>query len=498
VVTPRVLHLGNILNNGYLNAKVLRQHGWPADAVGVDYWHVQGQPEWDEVEIVDPSLDHFNPDWTRVDLHGFQRPWWFHDPLLAQIPEAAEHLRRREPGNYHGMPPTGSAALPLVEPRWKRGLRRAAGLLGVGGAGRAAKQRARRAALTRADDVEWQALIDEFARHYPAWTKQLTAQDIADHSERALAHRPLLDLYALVQGSGLDPINVLIARPDLPFVCYEHGTMRDFPFEDSARGRLYALALKKAQHIIITNQDANLSAERLGLTRYSFIPHVVDEAIFRPTPSKRRAWLLQQYGCTSLVLGPARHHWKHAPPGMENSWFKRNDIAIRGLGRLFRQRPNLKTLVVFFEWGQEVALSKALIKECGFEHRVRWEPISSKPVMADLYNAADVVLDQFNDIGVFGTVVPESLACGRPVVLNFKREQHIWCYGEPPPCIDARTEEQVAAKVGELLEDDKMREQLGQQSLDWFQRHHSTDVVAKRHVAVYQAIAERLGWKWSL
>lgn len=496
LVNQRVLHLGNILNNGYLNAKVLRAHGWPADAVGVDYWHVQGQPEWDEVEITDVKIDHFNPDWTKVDLKGFTRPWWFHDPLLAQLPEAAEHLRRKEPADYHKVTPTGSAAAPQPEPLWKRGLRRALAPLGLVEARRLARQHARLAEMKGRDDATWRLLVEEFARHYPDRPKKLTAQDIADHSERALAHRPLFDLYPLVQGSGLDPNNVLIARPDLPFVCYEHGTMRDFPYEDSARGRLYALALKKAQRVIITNQDANVSAERLGISNYTFIPHVVDETIFRPFESRRRRELLRQYGCETIVLSPARHHWKHAPPGMENSWFKRNDIAIRGLGRLFRRKPDLKTLVIFFEWGQEVQFSKELIAECGFADRVRWEPIASKRVMSDFYNAADVVLDQFNDIGVFGTVVPETLACAKPVLLNFKREQHIWCYGKPPPCIDARTEEQVEARVGELLENARMREAIGLQGLEWFLAHHSTKVVGSRHIDVYLGVADRLGLNW--
>lgn len=495
-MNQRVLHLGNILNNGYLNAKVLRRRGWPADAVGVDYWHVQGQPEWDEVEIIDPKIDHFNPDWSKVDLKGFTRPWWYHDPLLAQLPEAAEHLRRKEAADYRRVPPTGTAAAHKADPLWRRILRRALIPMGMIEARRAAMQQRRLAEMRQRDDVTWRNLVNEFAHHYPDWPKKLSPQDIADQSARALWHRPLFDLYPLVQGSGLDPINVLIARPDLPFVCYEHGTMRDFPYEDSARGRLYALALKKAQRVIITNQDANLSAARLGITNYTFIPHVVDETIFRPFESQRRQGLLQQYGCDSIVLAPARHHWKHAPPGMENSWFKRNDIAIRGLGRLFSIKPHLKTLVIFFEWGQEVALSKALIKEFGFEDRVRWEPISSKRVMSDFYNAADVVLDQFNDIGVFGTVVPEALACGKPVLLNFKREQHIWCYGEPPPCVDARAEEQIEARVGELLENPVMRETVGRQGLEWFLTHHSTKVVADGHIGVYLEISNRLGWQW--
>jgi len=117
--------------------------------------------------------------------------------------------------------------------------------------------------------------------------------------------------------------------------------------------------------------------------------------------------------------------------------------------------------------------------------------------MRDFYNAADVVLDQFSRIGVFGTVVPEALACGKPVVLNFQRDRHVWCYGEPPPCINAESELDVEARVGELLEDASHRRRVGECGLAWFLAHHSTTVVGQRHIDVYQRIAERRGWCWN-
>ena len=71
-------------------------------------------------------------------------------------------------------------------------------------------------------------------------------------------------------------------------------------------------------------------------------------------------------------------------------------------------------MVIFFEWGQEVAESKALIDECGFADRVRWEPIAEQPVMREYYNAADIVFDQFNaGIGTFGDGGPRSARLGQ-------------------------------------------------------------------------------------
>jgi glycosyltransferase involved in cell wall biosynthesis len=289
----------------------------------------------------------------------------------------------------------------------------------------------------------------------------------------------------------------MVNDPDQPLISFEHGTMREFPFEDSARGRLYALALKRSERIFITNADCNLAAERLGLKHYTFVPHPVDEELYRPQPSVVGARIRRERQSDYIFVAPARHHWKNCPPGLENSWLKRNDILIRALGKFFADRPSIRATVVFFEWGQEVALSKALVEECGFAERTIWEPIASKPVMRDYYNAADVVFDQFNaGIGTFGTVVPEALASGKPVLLNYKTELHHWCFPELPPAINASTVDEIAHWTGRLIDDDAYRLTLGRNSRDWFLRNHSSTLVASRMIDVYLEIADRHGWSW--
>jgi glycosyltransferase involved in cell wall biosynthesis len=492
-VERRVLHLGNILNNGYLNSKFLRRRGWAADSVTIDYFHVQAQPEWEEVPVIDPGLSHTEPDWNTIDLGGYARPAWFHDVRLADVPRLADQIRSGKPSGRRGdLLPRGPAAQPLA----------ALGAtvldrLGVRGLVRAAHTRQRVLAEQLASDSVARRLVDEFAAAYPAREMPLTIADVVTMQTVSRRHAPLLALYPLVQAYSLDPIYALINDPDQPLICFEHGTMREFPFEDSPRGRLYALALKKAERVFITNADCNLSAERLALNNYTFVPHPVDEALYRPAESPLRDRLRREHGCEYIFVAPARHHWKHCPPGLENSWLKRNDVMIRALGRLFRAQPALRVLVVFFEWGQEVDLSKALVAECGFADRTRWEPIASKPVMRDYYNAADIVFDQFNDgIGTFGTVVPEALASGKPVLLNYKKELHHWCFPELPPALHAADEEAIEAHIVRLLADGHYRQTLGHLGREWFVRYHSSNVVADRMIQVYLDIAERRGWRW--
>jgi glycosyltransferase involved in cell wall biosynthesis len=494
----RVLHLGNILNNGYLNAKFLRRRGWAADSVTIDYRHVQAQPEWEEVPVVNPKLSHFDPDWSAIDLGGYERVDWFHDIDLKDVPRLAEAISLGRPSGRHGER-LGDTSVRQSAP--STGLKRAAvrvlDTFGLGSFGRSAARDVRVRVLEATASTALQNLVQEFAAAYPDRADALTLHDIAEYRESSTARGPLFAQYPLVQAYSLDPIYVLLNDPVQPFICFEHGTMREFPFEDSARGRLYALALKRAERVFITNADCNRSAERLGLTNYTFVPHPVDENLYRPAESPLRGALQREHGCDYVFLAPARHHWKHCPPGLENSWLKRNDILIRALGRFFAAHADTRALVVFFEWGQEVDLSKQLIAECGFADRVRWEPIASKPVMREFYNAADIVFDQFNDgIGTFGTVVPEALASGKPVLLNYKKELHTWCFPELPPALNTSSEEAIERHIVDLLSNEERRREVGRHGREWFLRYHSSSLVAERMIDVYLEIAGRRGWEW--
>ena len=74
---PRILHIGNIANNAYNNAKLLNKLGFENDVICYDYYHIMGCPEWEDAEFENTLDDDFHPDWTKVDVNGFKRPDWF-------------------------------------------------------------------------------------------------------------------------------------------------------------------------------------------------------------------------------------------------------------------------------------------------------------------------------------------------------------------------------------------------------------------------------------
>jgi hypothetical protein len=75
---PNALHLGNVANNAYHNAKLMRSAGVECDVVAYDYYHVMACPEWEDADFASPPQDQFHPDWTSVpELATYERPSWF-------------------------------------------------------------------------------------------------------------------------------------------------------------------------------------------------------------------------------------------------------------------------------------------------------------------------------------------------------------------------------------------------------------------------------------
>jgi glycosyltransferase involved in cell wall biosynthesis len=73
----RVLHVGNIANNAYLNAKFLRNIGVDAHVLSQDYFHVMACPEWEEIEITEPYGNDNAPSFSPIDVKTYRRPRWF-------------------------------------------------------------------------------------------------------------------------------------------------------------------------------------------------------------------------------------------------------------------------------------------------------------------------------------------------------------------------------------------------------------------------------------
>ena len=430
----KILHVGNIANNAYNNAKFLRRKGVEADVLCYDYTHVMAQPEWEDAKFQEQP-DEFHPRWDQHDLQGFKRPPWF----------LQEELARRVPG-----PRT----------QWFKGHRR----------------------LERVfrDPMRWVQVFPKYleCRRTGSLPRPHFMDVLRVYPSRTCFMKWFAG-YDLIQAYATEPIHAWMFAPDRPCVAFEHGTMREIPFEDSARGRLLTLAYRKAARVLITNPDVIASAQRLGLKNFQFIPHPVDETKYRPFRTSLRDRLMNQYQTDLILFAPSRHNWA----------LKGNDLLLKAFARLL-ESISQKSILILSEWGQEVDQSKRLIETLGVGARVVWTPPLNKMKLIDYYNAADVVLDQFT-IGTFGTVTPEAMACGKPVILHFDREVHDWCYAEMPPIIAAKTVVEIFEGLMRLVSDPGLRVAIGQSSREWIVKHHGWELVADRQIGMYRELLQR-------
>ena len=329
----RSAHAGNIANNAYLIAKFLRRRGEDAHVFHFRSEFIMGHPEWEDADF-DVEFDPFDPpDWARVQYtNDYVRPPWAH--YISGLPSPYE-LPREAPGGRETRviaATYGDATAP--QGQLVRLLRRGSAALAARYATLARQGQLRpheqaqlqvlalarltvehlasaraqrrlfltdrlRAVLAEVDAINAESRLQ-------AAGQRVTMRDLAKTPFWA-SYRPIAVDFDLVQLYGLEAVKGVFLPPEKPFVAFEHSTMRTLPFANSVQGRLLALAYQTADYCVITNPDVVSSAQRLGLQRYRFIPHPLDQSKYTPGETTVRAEIQRATGSELIFLCPTRH-----------------------------------------------------------------------------------------------------------------------------------------------------------------------------------------------
>jgi glycosyltransferase involved in cell wall biosynthesis len=241
---------------------------------------------------------------------------------------------------------------------------------------------------------------------------------------------------------------------------------------------------------LVARPNLNITDEavrRLGLTRVTYLPLPLDAERFRPLPEADVVRARERYGVDWLFFHPTRQCWVQGDHGV--TW-KANDRVFRAFARFLRDTRR-KALLLAVAHGPDAAASQALVEELGIEDAVRWIRPLARHELVTLYNAADLVLDQFGR-GDFGAIAPEAWACGRPVVINVKR--HPDFPAEPPPALVAETEQDVyETLVARTTSREELRD-IGARAREWIMKYQHGDAVITRYVECHeQVLATRAG-----
>jgi len=498
----KILHVGNIANNAYLSAKLLRQQGLQADVLCYDYYHIMGTPEWEDAEIKGDWGNDFNPDWSKVDLGNFKRPDWFIQGPLETI--ARNHFKieiANYPMDFGATFFAKIATLISVGQSlaYKFYLRRfhrpkkfslpvfsflgkifglITGLL-IRYLTWAQKQlipqkmRILEEARKKEEYAYYRQLIKDFRQAFPERKDKLTMRDIYPYLYRARIFKEIFKKYDLVQGYATDPIYALLANKH-PYVAFEHGTIRDIPFEKSALGRLTALAYRKADLVFITNADNLLAAKKLGLKNIVPLPHPVldnwHKKYQKANQSKNQSEI--------ILFCPVRHDFA----------VKKTDLYLRTLPKVVKKTQKALK-IIFLEWGMDVAESKKMIQNLGIEKNVEWRRPMPRWELAYWMEKADIILDQLL-LPAMGATAPEAMLAGKPVLMSYRHNVCQWMYPDEPPIVKVSNPQDIARELIKLINNPSLRIKHGKAGKKWFRKFHSSNLFIKKVLVSYKKILE--------
>ncbi|UFX45216.1 glycosyltransferase family 4 protein [Bradyrhizobium sp. 41S5] len=324
------------------------------------------------------------------------------------------------------------------------------------------------------------ALLGDLLRQFTDYPAEALVLVEAFASTIANEFADVLEHYDIIQGYSIDGF--------IPFInglknytCYEHGTLRELPFEKTYNGILCSTSYKNAAFSFVTNSDVLPSVARLQLKRERtvYLPHAFDD---EKISSFRAGLKLPKRGPKhTTFFSPTRHHWYAAPVSMQ----KGNDLFLRAAAQVAQTDRDFRIILV--EWGVDVHRSKELIQELRIEDMVSWIPSLNKAELRQLYCSSDVVVDQFR-IPAIGGVAFEAMALGRRVITNLDETQSAEFFGAAPPCLVADRVESCATRILEVLADPLDCNGRGDAARLWFEKCHSAQRVVALQLAAYRTI----------
>lgn len=479
---PRILHIGNIANNAYNNAKLLNEAGLDCDVICYDYYHIMGCPEWEDADFSGDFGDQYKPDWVAAGVNGFGRPRWFaQGPLF----ECINYLVARREGRFTEANNRWSRLSTLNGSR----LPMNSGVLGkVSQWTVRLRQLFNRIGYVLQDknpffDARAAELISNFTVAFSSRSDKLSSSDLDTYRLVTSKWRELFNFYDLVQAYSTDPILPLLTGNR--YIAFEHGTIRNIPYENTTQGRLCALSYRLSNWTVVTNADNMNSARRIGIPNFTFVPHpVTEDGISDSNCGKSlRESLLEKLNANFLIFHPSRQHWSEE---RHPDWEKGNDFFLEGFSR-FVHEVESRAVAVLVDWGASIQHSRELIDSLGIKGNVFWVPPMSHRLMTRYILASDLVADQFY-LGAFGSTLPKALLCGRVSLLYLNPDIHTECFNEMPPVLNARSSEQIFLKLSFAYGNKKEMEKIQEDGKQWYQNYHSNKAIAEKLISIYSNV----------
>lgn len=478
----RVLHIGNIANNGYLNSKILNQHeDVDSYALSMDYYHIMGCPEWEESTMDFLGINQNNPEWYKTSTYS--PPDWFFQGSPRISLSCLFHKVRG-----HGIRYWFYKKMMELECKRKNGpIIYQVGIFLV-----RVINRLRRHYLARSKYYSLSYWTSNNKKDFKTvsdlkieeMTKNINSIYKDDYLSRHLAVEyqrfiPIFDNFDLIHCYGTD-LKFPYLTGTSKYVGYEHGTIRDLPFENTLEGILCRKSYQNAKLTFITNSDNIEAAKKLDLSPIRVIPHPINnlDFSFENFPSDLNLLFQRMKESDLTIFHPSRQHWGGDYSTMMPSWIKANDVLIKGFADIVHSRAVKNPLMIMVNWGATIDATKELIQKLNLEKYTIWTDPLPHPYMLEVMNRSDVIADQFY-LGAFGSITAKGLGVGKAVLVYLRPDEILKMFQEMPPVLNAKTPEEVSECLKTIL-DTANKRKIEVESKMWFEKYHSHKVILNK------------------
>ena len=514
----RVLHIGNIANNAYINAKLLNEAGLDCDVVCHSYYHIMACPEWEDADFDGEIKDQLFPNWRPVNLNGFKRPRWFaqgppricisyliskrdgkelRERLWWNILEISRFLRCSWGGRHltnlsndlidrlaalREHPNRAGRAIFTILRALRHRLRSLLDLLlpNVSGSVQPSKKSLESSETIQENvytneysyDEQVDILVRKWKDIFPDRQDRFSDSDVKHYRWITPLWRNLFSRYDIVQGYATAPILPLMCGK--PYFAFEHGTLREIPFLETPEGRITALSYSLAEHVFITNGDCLKYAKKIGVVNYSPMIHPLQVERMRSTQGEYER-VHQEYGTAYVFLCILRHDWQ-----------------VKGTDQYIRALPKLKEVLgsdfclVMTSWGSQIEESKNLALELGVADLIHWIEPLNRLSLTRMLKSIDILFDQIA-LPHFGGTAPEGIAAEVPVIMSYDPGSTAWIIPEPAPILSAWTIEDIVRCVQQAI-DPAWRKEYRERARQWIDTYHDTNVVVQGHIQAYREV----------
>lgn len=147
---------------------------------------------------------------------------------------------------------------------------------------------------------------------------------------------------------------------------------------------------------------------------------------------------------------------------------------------LINDKPHVK--IGMFGFGNLTKAANELLNNHNKDRNVHIVAKVLHDQMPCLINQSKVILGQMGT-GILTCSELEAMACGKPVICNFKYEKF---YKASPPIIYAENAYDAKNRIVEMLENFTLAQNIGELAREWVIHHFDKKVVAKKLLSIYQ------------